>query len=244
MRRARHVAGLLSMLAFPSATQAFSEPLLYGEATSMGGGGGRFFTGSPLDSFSCAVCHEGKGVEPPTVRLRGFPERYEAGESYDIELEWTRPAQPHALNLEIIDTEGQPAGIIELPEGDDADEDVRCILSEDEAQRDQLAASVVEQGSRRIVSVLGCGSRALRFKFKAPKQGAIALTAGIVRSNQKQDNEGDGVLELRRIARREDEVAPPVEGCASSTAQSGFAVLPLTALALLLRRRRRRAAVT
>ena len=48
---------LLTSSLTAGAAHAFSEPLLYPEDPLNGGGGGRFFTGSPLDAYSCAVCH-------------------------------------------------------------------------------------------------------------------------------------------------------------------------------------------
>ncbi|MEE9384391.1 MAG: hypothetical protein V3V08_13385 [Nannocystaceae bacterium] len=66
MTRWRHLrcgaAGWICLLAssglgFPSALRAFSEPSSYADPTPEGGGGGRWFTGSVADRYTCDVCH-------------------------------------------------------------------------------------------------------------------------------------------------------------------------------------------
>jgi len=192
--------------------QAFSEPLLYGEDPINGGGGGRFFTGSPLDAYSCAVCHQ--GAEPPSVTLRGFPSSFVAGKTYDISLTWTHPAAPHGLNLEIVDVDGRAAGELALPEPDAVPADDRCTFTDDEVFKDTQASYLVKSETRSIVGVRACGARALHFSFTAPKTTKVALTASVVRSDKSEDVSGDGVLELRQIAYRNGESAPS-EGCAA-----------------------------
>src|SRR5262245_23122316 len=47
------------LLGFVDDARAFSDPTIYGKYPSqkLGGGGGRYFTGSPADGYSCSVCH-------------------------------------------------------------------------------------------------------------------------------------------------------------------------------------------
>lgn len=229
--------GITLLLAFPRAASAFSEPLLYAEPTLAGGGGGRFFTGSPLDAYSCAVCHEGGSA--PSVTLRGFPESYVPGKRYDVELSWSDARKVHALNLEIVDTKGRAAGTLALPSDADVDEDGRCSLNEDEALRDQIAASLATFNDRKIISVLGCGARSLRFQFEAPEdEETIALTASVVRADGEQDREGDGVLEIRRIARVRPDAAKG--GLLPLRGGDGLLGLGVGVLAWLAARRRAR----
>jgi hypothetical protein len=47
--------------------RAYSAPEAYVEPSSTGGGGGRWFTGSPADGFNCGVCHL------PSPSVREFP---------------------------------------------------------------------------------------------------------------------------------------------------------------------------
>lgn len=241
MRRAvLYVGCLVSCCLTPRAVHAFSEPLLYSEDPMSGGGGGRFFTGSPLDAYSCAVCHQ--GAEPPTVRLTGFPTSFVPGKAYDISLTWTHPAAPHALNLEIVDEEGRAAGELALPAPESLTADDRCTFTEDELLKDTPASYLVASETRRIVGVRACGARSLRFVFTAPRTSKVALTAAVVRADESEDVSGDGVLELRQIAYRSGEPVPSA-GCAVGT--SNRAVGPWSVVwallgAQLLRRRQRR----
>lgn len=235
MKRTKIVGlGALVLATLPSAAHAFSEPLLYPEPTTAGGGGGRFFTGSPLDSFSCAVCHS--GGPRPVVTLRGLPESFEPGETYDLELSWTEARNPHAATLEIVDAEGKAAGKLALPDEEDVEDDARCILSEDPAQREQVASAIFPYAGREILTVTGCGARNVRFTYTAPRDARkIALTASIVRSDKSEDIEGDGVLELRRVVERDGAGQPGVR----PTFEGGALVaLLLAALASLVVRRR------
>jgi hypothetical protein len=239
-RSALYAACLFSCSLTAGGARAFSEPLLYSEDPMSGGGGGRFFTGSPLDAYSCAVCHQ--GAEPPTVRLSGFPTSFVPGKTYDINLTWTHPAAPHGLNLEIVDPEGRAAGEIALPAPDSLTADDRCTFTEDELLKDTQASYVVASETRRIVGVRACGARSLRFAFTAPRTSKVALTAAVVRSDESDDVSGDGVLELRQIAYRSGEPVPSA-GCAvrgSDRAFSPWAVLWALLGAQLFRRRRHR----
>jgi hypothetical protein len=225
------------------AAHAFSEPLLYGEDPMNGGGGGRYFTGSPLDAYSCAVCHQ--GAEPPSVRLSGFPSSFEPGKTYDIALTWTHPAAPHGLNLEIVDVDGRAAGVLALPAVESLTADDRCTFTEDELLKDTQASYLVASETRSIVGVRACGARSLHFAFTAPKAARVALTASIVRSDASEDVSGDGVLELRQIAYRKGESAPSA-GCAAGmpgrSAASWMAVAAWLG-GLVVRRRLRRLGV-
>lgn len=232
------LSGLAGSWLAASTAAAFSEPLLYAEPTLMGGGGGRFFTGSPLDSYSCVVCHT--GAPPPSVNVVGFPESYVPGKTYEVELTWSEPKKPHALNLEIVDEDGRAAGVLSLPAEDELEQDLRCNLAEEAAMREESAANLLERGERTIVGVRPCGARSVRFSFKAPDERVIALTAAVLRSDESEDASGDGVLELRRIAYRRGEAAPEeAEGCSASPRASSTLVglLPLLLAALLQRRR-------
>jgi hypothetical protein len=61
--RAFWLAGLC-LVALPLPVHAFSDPARFGkypeEEGGLGGGGGRFFTGSPADGYGCSVCHKAK----------------------------------------------------------------------------------------------------------------------------------------------------------------------------------------
>ncbi len=228
---------LLVCSAAASDAHAFSEPTLYGDEVVNGGGGGRFFTGAPLDGFTCAVCHQ--GGTPPELTISGFPSRFVPGTSYDIVLSWQHPESPHALNLEVVDSDGRAAGELLLPPEDELQDDDRCILSEDEALRQLQASYLTEFGERTVVGVRGCGARRLHFSFTAPDTARVALTASVLRADGSDDPKGDGVRALRQVANRVGETARPVVG--SCAAGRGGATWPLPSLVLLtlLRWRRR-----
>jgi hypothetical protein len=207
MKHAAYFGTMLVLGSSAGGARAFSEPTLYMEQTIHGGGGGRFFTGAPLDAYTCAVCHD--GGEKPQVQIDGFPERFEPGSTYEVSVRWTQPASPHALNLEIVDADGRAAGKLALPADSELDEDDRCVLAEDEGLRDVQASYLMESGARTVVGVRGCGARSLHFSFTAPSATKVALTASILRTDGSEDQHGDGVLEVRRLARS---VGAPAEG--------------------------------
>ena len=234
---------LLSLSLTAGAAHAFSEPLLYPEDPLNGGGGGRFFTGSPLDAYSCAVCHQG-GV-PPKVTLSGLPKSFEPGTTYDIVLSWTTPTAPHGLNLEVVDVEGRAAGELALPATADLTADDRCTFTDDPIFKGKQASYLVQRGTRTIVGVRPCGARSLHFSFTAPDAAKVALTASVVRSDDSKDVQGDGVVELRQISYRGNEFAQLVSGAGCGVLAKVRWGLPwwsmlLILVGLVVRRRARR----
>lgn len=230
-RRTLLLGSLLTAGLCASTAQAFSEPLLYSEDALNGGGGGRFFTGAPLDGYSCSVCHEGGAA--PSVSVSGFPLSYVPGQTYQVAVTWTQPTSPHALNLEVVDTSGRATGVLALPLPEDVGEDDLCILSDDEAFRSEQASSLVESGARRIVAVRGCGARSLHFSFTAPDQPKALLAASVVRSDKSADTHGDGVLALRLVGERQGQARAwsSAESCGISpvgqSSESAAAVIAL-----------------
>jgi hypothetical protein len=77
---------------------AFSQPSYYMRAPGMGGGGGRWFTGTPADGYNCAVCHTGEGSW--TLHVEGLPETgYVPGTRYDVRITWPEfTARAHAIH--------------------------------------------------------------------------------------------------------------------------------------------------
>jgi MYXO-CTERM domain-containing protein len=216
MKQTALLASVLALLAPTGVVRAFSEPTLYTEPTVMGGGGGRFFTGAPLDAYTCAVCHE--GGERPKVEITGFPDLYEPGKTYQVVVSWTQPSSPHALNLEVVDSDGRAAGKLALPAEDELLDDDRCILSEDEAFRSVQASYLMSYGARTVLGVRGCGARSLHFSFTAPDGPKLALAASVLRADGSEDPKGDGVVEVRQISRRVDD---PLVGAVGGSCATG-----------------------
>lgn len=88
-KRRLAVAGALVLLAVGSA--GFSSTSLFDEPSSVGGGGGYAFTGSPTShSMSCATCHQGTtrsdGIDLWSVPEGLFDVGYEPGQTYEIHI--------------------------------------------------------------------------------------------------------------------------------------------------------------
>jgi hypothetical protein len=189
----------LAVLAAPSNAAAFSDYELFAlPPLEGGGGGGRYFTTSPLDGYGCGVCH--MGGTKPVVQLRGLPEHeFVPGAAYDVELVWLSPQEPHSLNLEIVNTRGEAAGQIILPQIlEPAD---RC--SDVEMPNEPAARLIEEALPRRILWLSQCGASRLRFRFVAPPDLEVTLALSMVRTDRSEKPEGDGVTEIRRVLRRQ-----------------------------------------
>lgn len=74
----------------PARARAYSTPDAYIERASQGGGGGRWFSGSPADGYGCSVCHSsaaGQRVFP--LYVAGLPASgYALAGSQEIVLSW------------------------------------------------------------------------------------------------------------------------------------------------------------
>jgi hypothetical protein len=245
MRRLRQ-AGVLLAAAFGSAgsASAFSDYELFALPTlEGGGGGGRYFTASPVDGYGCGVCHLG-GVAP-FVTVHGMPEQeYVPGTTYNVEVAWLYPQYPHALNLELVTPLGQAAGVLALPDASTLEPADRC----DAASGGAPAARLIAEGARQILSMDDCGSTRLRFLFTAPAEPELTFAASIVRTDKSEKPEGDGVLEIRRVLHPQGYQPDDVVGgkCSAAAVVGGplpgarsvrFVTLGL-GLALCVRRRR------
>ena len=216
--------------------ELFSLPPLEG-----GGGGGRYFTGSTSDGYGCAVCHLG-GVTP-IVQLRGLPEReYVPGMVYDVEITWLFPQIKHALNLELVTPQGAAGGTITLPEEAALLPDERC-----DAENGSRPAAVIiaESAPRQVLSLNACGAQRVRFRFTAPAEPQVMFAASIVRSDDSEKPEGDGVTELRRVLYRQGFAVSRSAACSvplpvGAGGVNCVCVLGAVALVACCRRRKRR----
>jgi hypothetical protein len=102
----------------------------------------------------------------------------------------------------------------------------------------------VKQGSRQIVGVSNCGAQTLRFRFKAPDAESVAFAGAVVRTDASETQDGDGVLELKRILHRGDVgvVVNPNTQCSQSprSRPSKLALFFWAALSVGLGRRNQR----
>lgn len=206
--------------------RAFSDPEMFAASPLEGGGGGRYFTGSPTDGQTCAACHRG-GPEP-VMTLSGLPERFEPGRRYEVAVRWQDMQAPHALQLELLSERGESPELAlpdPLPAAD------RC----DSLPDGDPATYVKVSGARRIVGVRDCRASELRFSFVAPAARRLIFAATAVRSDSQGDSEGDGVSELRAVI-YDSARGRPSSGCAAAGRTDGGWLLCLLWL-LWLRRR-------
>lgn len=237
------VCSLLALacaLLAPARGRAFSDYELFSlPPLEGGGGGGRYFTGSTSDGFGCAVCHLG-GITP-IVQLTGLPEKeYIPGMSYDVQLTWLFPQVKHALNLELVTPLGAAGGVITLPDEAALLPDERC-----DPEHGSRPASVIipESAPRQVLSVNACGAKRVRFRFTAPAEPQVMFAASIVRSDDSEKPEGDGVTELRRVLYRQGfGASSSASACSASPGSAGANHLDcapvLLALVWLFGRRR------
>jgi hypothetical protein len=189
--------------AWPTRSSAFSDPNQFATPALSGGGGGRYFTASPVDGYGCGVCHRG-GAEPK-VRVNGLPVNgFQPGVPYDIELTWENPAAAsHALQLELLGRDGRVPGQVVLPDQATVAASGRCR---------GLAAGKVPTserivGSRKILVMEACFAQSFRFRFTPANVADLAFSVSFVASNNLASVEGDGVFTLRRVLRRVGEPA-------------------------------------
>jgi hypothetical protein len=219
-----------------STAHAYSDPALFAAAPSAGGGGGRHFTGSPADGYSCAVCH--RGGPSPSMRVTGLPAAFEPGVAYDVTLGWDDAVAPHALQLELLSEHGESPEVL-LP----ASEAVPAVGRCESLPEGESAGYVQTVGVRQIVGVRDCGARELTFRFVAPTARRLAFSASVVRSDSSGTAEGDGVSELRTVLYRSD-AAPTPAGCSAALSDRrggesvSIVMLWLVCVALVCRRRK------
>ena len=217
----------LAVLAVPTPARAFTEPRTYFESTQNGGGGGRFFTGSPAEGYGCKVCHSGSGTEP--LHLEGLPtDGYVPGATYNIRLTWPELAKRHralrmtqkkppslGLVAELISESGEGAGAIDIASGEKAADGELCVVPEgtqaaqlyavrpgQETAEEGVRCEATKLGQRCLVAVVSCGARELRFRWTAPAkwQGPIWLSAGLVATDRVSgDPQGDSVTQLSEV---------------------------------------------
>lgn len=227
LRSSRDALVVLAVLGVAGEARAYTEPRTYLEPAKEGGGGGRFFTGSPAEGYACGVCHV--SAQRAQLELRGLPEAgYVPGETYELHLSWpeftkraerlrARDEGPPSMSLvtELVAESGEGAGVLELPRGKHATERELCTVPEgqqgavlfalrpgEEAAESGTRCEANRLGQRCVAAVLSCGVRELRLMWTAPKswQGAIWLSAGLVTTDAVSgDPSGDAVNELKAV---------------------------------------------
>ncbi len=236
------LAGL--MCCIPQAhARAFSDPIAYADPVDVGGGAGRWFTGSSADGFACNVCHTGQaGVD---LVVSGLPvEGYVPGRGYEVSVTWPLFVKDLALIAEFTNEDRSGAGTLELPRADALKQPELCSAEEG----GESPAAIHEAGDQRqLVSVVDCGAKLVRFRWTSPLMAAspIWFNLGFVVSNADATPAGDGVTLIARpltsagTPLEADEVATGCSATRPAQASPVPWILPLTA-AFAYRRARRR----
>lgn len=228
-------AAILSVAVMPARGVAYSDPERFGEAADEGGGGGRYFTGSLSDGYTCAVCHSG-GVAPEVV-VRGLPSMgYAPDQLVEGELSFPTGAANHAVALEVTDGTGNDVGLELVPEAEIAPTE-RCGA----APGGKRASYVTQVGERRVLGVEACEARAVRFRFRTKLLDRITVAATVLASDNSATVQGDGVTEFDQTLYRDDSAAHRSSaGCSALARESGAAGAWLGLLLLFARRFARR----
>jgi hypothetical protein len=173
---------------------AYSAAARYAQDPTQGGGGGRFFTGSPVDGYTCDVCHE--GGDAVEIVIDGLPrDGYEPGTTYELVLGW-QTEEMFTLVAEVMADDGTPAGALALPE--DPPASALCVSG-------VSATELIEEpaGARRIATLGECGASSMVLRWTAPDDlgkcntDAVLYVAG-VHGDGTDSPEGDGVTSLRK----------------------------------------------
>lgn len=255
------VTALAASLAVPGMARAFTDHTTFGARPlddlsadagmpQQGGAGGRYFTGSVRDGYTCEVCHRG-GEPQDGFEVEGWPEMegYQPGGG-QIDLVVTLPdVDLGAASLEVVDEQGAAAGTLELP-ATPVDEET-CPASPPEQPDPYNATYLVDAPQERQVAIMDAcaGVERMRVRWTPPAEnvGPLWLNVASVGSDGSGDPEGDTVHVYARLIPPAGEGAIPGDAGTECAARPGrgaaagaLAGLGLSALALLAARRRRR----
>jgi len=248
---------VLVVLAAPSPALAFDTFAAFSDPVTDGGGGGRYFTGSPADGYTCSVCHFGgeplEGVRvqitPLTTEFEPLDDGYREGQDYEILVTLPLNTANSAATLELLNVDGEAGGSIALREPAAQAAEDQCTLDfrNPEEGEDLIAAHLATPADppRQIAGVDNCGAEQLRVTWTAPDTttGPIWLNVGVV-----------GATDGEQLARPSGDfawtygviIAPFGAAPESGRVESGCAVSPvgggsgwwLLAVVAVLRRRR------
>lgn len=190
--------GLFALVALNAGSaHAFSDPVSFNLTPIVAGGGGRFFTGSPNDGYTCKTCHV--GGQAPKVKVLGLPlSGYKPGSRYEVSLVWPPELTKISLALELTDAQGKLAGSVRLPPPEETQPGEFCEPASDEILAAQLNDMVP---GREIINLPDCGSKSLRFLWTAPTTdvGPVWFSGSMVLSDGESDPYHDGVTDFGRI---------------------------------------------
>lgn len=213
-------------LTSPPRAHAFSDPISYTDPTSLGGGAGRFFTGSRADGYACNSCHTGGA--PVALQVTGLPVGgYVPGGSYEIFVRWPLGLEHLGMVAEVTGPDKRAAGTLVLPRFDAMQEGERCTL---ERGGGAPAAEIIDNtvadnvGERQFVGVIDCGATYTRMLWTAPiaPLAGVRFNLGFVAADNDGDAAGDGVTLIDQpLSSGSDEATEVVQGCSAAGAMPG-----------------------
>ena len=224
MRRGAYVLTLLgtvSLSALP--VQAFSDPASFGLAPLAAGGGGRYFTGSPADGYTCKVCHSG-GAEPK-LSVLGLPlSGYRPSARYEVSVTWPAEVEKFAAALELTDSQGAVAGTLQLP----PDDEIQLVEFCEPASDAVPAASLIETSTgRQVINLPDCGAKRIRMLWTAPSRdiGQVWFAGSSVWSDGESDPDHDGVTDFGRVLASPSQASTSTSTTTSCSAVAGIGQL-------------------
>jgi hypothetical protein len=201
MRAFATVFALLG-LAAPRA-HAFQNPDAFAADPTQAGGGGRYFTGGPLDAYTCDVCH--RPEQTPLVRVLGLPPKgYLSGGLYRVTIDWPDDLARVALTMEMTDRTGRAVGTWSDPDPATLTPADLCTLATDSP----IPTRAIEApGPRTIISAIDCGQHQITLNWTAPsvinplspaQLPDAMLNGALVVSNTKGNIDGDSAATFQR----------------------------------------------
>ena len=143
---------------------------------------------------SCAACHFGNALNEGAgkLTLAGFPEHFEPGQTYALELTLERPGMKAAgFQLAIRQADGKTqAGRIEVAQWDEAS----IALLEERG---------VQFAHQRTPAAPSAGENAVRWRLSwiaPPGGGPVTLHAAAVAADGDESQAGDFIYTLERVA--------------------------------------------
>jgi hypothetical protein len=234
---------VLGLFSAPPA-RAFQNPDNFTADPTQGGGGGRFFTGAPLDAYTCEVCHRSESA--PDVNVFGLPDgAFQPGALYRVTIDWPDDLARVALTMEITDRFGRTFGTWSEPDLATLTPADQCTLSTDTPTGARI---LPVSADRAVVSAIDCGQHQTTMNWTAPAQldpllpaqfSDAMLSGALVVSNTNGKLAGDSVATFTHAVAspgaQESEPATSVRALCSTTTPRGAAhgVVLTIGLALL-----------
>lgn len=239
----------LLLLAGSSRAYAFADLFRFNDAAAVGGGGGRWFTGSPAEGFGCDVCHDGSRSEQ--IVVQGLPASYVLGASYEMSVSWPATSAHVTALVELTDELGRGAGVVSI--GDSPLTVAESCVPVEDGTPAALVFADADLGlanGRQLVGMQDCGGTQLHWRWTAPAVdvGTILFVGGLVEPDQQKNAEGDRVAKFMHpiasesVAQRRAELTgncavAAIGGYGSSAACFVTVVGAMGAVCLRLRRR-------